>query len=312
MELQTTWIDRGHALDLGNANRRDGAVTMIAVSRGASVSITAPAATLWIVLRGSAELECKEGRFVLPAGEWISLERESCPLVYADGDGLILGLVLPSGCLASQQWMDAALFPGRGKLLAKAAAFRMWRRMAPFVRNEIRPDTASAHQSGQLLRFVAALQDGFNDMVHRCPGRSLRRKRQLFSRMQRARLHMEGHLGSATRISELAEMSNMSIWYFTKTFHAIYGFGPQGASARIRLAHAAELLLATHLSVSEVGAASGFENNCSFSRAFRAQFGSPPSLYRLNGGSGTDKSGKATGHVRPSVAAGGSVTWSGV
>ena len=31
----------------------------------------------------------------------------------------------------------------------------------------------------------------------------------------------------------------------------------------------------------QVGAACGFENNCSFSRAFRARYGMPPSLYRM-------------------------------
>jgi AraC family transcriptional regulator len=35
------------------------------------------------------------------------------------------------------------------------------------------------------------------------------------------------------------------------------------------------------LSVSEIGAVCGFENNCSFSRAFRERYGTPPSLYRL-------------------------------
>ena len=32
---------------------------------------------------------------------------------------------------------------------------------------------------------------------------------------------------------------------------------------------------------SEIGAVCGFENNCSFSRAFRERYGTPPSLYRL-------------------------------
>ena len=53
-------------------------------------------------------------------------------------------------------------------------------------------------------------------------------------------------------------------------------------AARLRLGRAARLLAETMLSVSEIGAVCGFENNCSFSRAFRERYGTPPSLYRLN------------------------------
>ena len=105
--------------------------------------------------------------------------------------------------------------------------------------------------------------------------------------MQRAHLFLEGNLERAVRVSELAALCNVSIWYFTKTFHALYGEGPQAAAARLRLQHETTLLSDTRLSVSEVGAACGFENNCSFSRAFRARYGMPPSLYRMRDWSGT-------------------------
>ena len=101
--------------------------------------------------------------------------------------------------------------------------------------------------------------------------------------MQRARPCLEGNLDRQVRIPELAALSSASVRYSSKTFQALYGEGPQSLSTRFRLAQAARLLLRTPLSVSEVGVACGFENNCSFSRAFRAQFGAPPSLYRLHG-----------------------------
>jgi AraC family transcriptional regulator len=52
--------------------------------------------------------------------------------------------------------------------------------------------------------------------------------------------------------------------------------------SRIQVGAAAHLLQGTSLSVGEVGAVCGFENNCSFSRAFRERYGLPPSTYRLN------------------------------
>lgn len=286
METQTLWVDRGHALDLGATAGREESPALIVMGRGGSVAVAIPSATLWVVLRGSVEIDCREGRFSLRTGDWLSLERESRPLAYAGSHGLAVGIAMHGGIqVQSQQTNFAALFPGRGTLPVRMRAnvLGLWRRSAPFVRNEQRTCLLHRYQSGQLQRFSAALQQDYRGLVDRCPGRSLRRKRQVFARMQRACLHIDGNLDRVVRISELAELANMSIWYFTKTFHSLYGQSPQAASTRMRLAHAAHLLLGTRWSVSEVGVAAGFENNCSFSRAFRAQFGMPPSLYRLSG-----------------------------
>ena len=286
MEMQVSWADRAHPLEVGAVVGRDEPSALLVVSRGASMAFSSPAATCWLVLRGEAETECREGHFRLGAGDWLALERESRPTLYAGTGAVVVGIALSATMqLQLQQSAQAAVFPGRGRLPARSRAMmaRLWRRSAAFARNESRGCEADRRQLGQILRSLAGLQQEFRGMVDRCPGRSLRRKRQVFARMQRARLYLEGNVARAVRIPELAELSSMSVWYFTKTFHALYGEGPQAASTRIRLRHAGELLLQTRWSVSEVGAACGFENNCSFSRAFRAQYGMPPSLYRFDG-----------------------------
>ena len=284
MDMQVVWADRGCPLDLEPGTGRDELPALVALSRGGSLAVSAPSASLWLVLRGEAEIECREGRFALASGQWLLLERDACPAVYAGMQALVVGVALGGDMQAQlHQSAQVAVFPGRGEVGAgvRATVFGLWRRCAAFARNESRLRDVDRQAFGQVLRLLAGLQQGYRGLVDRCPGRSLRRKRQVFSRMQRARLYLEGNLGRAVRITELAELSNVSVWYFTKTFHALYGEGPQAASARLRLQHASTLLRQTRQSVSEVGAACGFENNCSFSRAFRAQFGVPPSLYRL-------------------------------
>src|SRR5690606_25925230 len=82
------------------------------------------------------------------------------------------------------------------------------------------------------------------------------------------------------RISELAELTSFSSWYFSKTFHALYGESPQAASARMRLERAADLLDNSQMMIGEVAAASGFDNCCSFARAFRARYGVSATSYR--------------------------------
>lgn len=301
MEMQTYWSDRGGAMELEPACSSGEIPALLVVSRGGSLAVTAAVATVWLVLRGRAELECREGRFALERGQWLSLERGTRPALCAGSDALVVGIALTERMQAQPlTGTPVTLYPGLGRCGrgTRGAALELLRRCAPFARNEVRRVPVERHPFGQLLRLFAAQQAYCRDLVDRCPGRSQRRKRQVFMRMQRAWLYLAGHLERGVRIPELAAMSNVSVWYFTKTFHALYGEGPQATSARMRLAHAAELLRKTRMSVSEVGEACGFENNCSFSRAFRAQFGTPPSLHRLNGERVSTEPANATGSRR--------------
>ena len=282
MQLHTIWSDRGGMHAAGGTGPGDDDATLVVASRGASVAVVDAAASAWLVLRGSAALACREGRFNLARGQWIVLERDARPLLQAGTDGLVVGIALPAR-LQSLAAADGGLFTGLGQMApgTRGDALRAWRRCAPFARNAGRRQEVARLQLEPLLRLLAVQQAGFRELVERCPGRSLRRRRQVFARMQRAWMHMAGNLDRPMRIPELAGLGSVSVWYFTKTFQALYGEGPQAASSRLRLAHAARLLRGTRLSVSEAGAACGFENNCSFSRAFRARFGVPPSRYRV-------------------------------
>jgi AraC family transcriptional regulator len=131
-----------------------------------------------------------------------------------------------------------------------------------------------------LLLQLSLLQRELASRLGRCPGRSQTRKRQVFGRLQRARLFLEGHRDRVVTLTELAELASFSNWYLSKTFHSIYDECPQVASQRMRLEHACELLAETTLVIGEVGVACGFDNACSFSRAFRAYTGETASEYR--------------------------------
>lgn len=281
---------------------------LIALSRAASTSVTAPLVSFWIVLRGTADIEAREGRFHLRTGDWIALERDSRPSIDCDRSALVIGLVQSSTLQASlQQSMRFNLHIGRGRVAGRELRryLRLWWESGHFPRNKRSHAEVEVKQMARLLRHVDATQAGLSELVDQCPGRSLRRKRQVFGRMQRALLYLEGNTDRPVRISELAELSNVSIWYFTKTFHALYGEGPQATASRFRLQHACDLLSSTRLSVSEVGAACGFENNCSFSRAFRARFGAPPSAYRTSRGTLAPDSANSCDMLGKAVAAAG-------
>ena len=238
------------------------------------------AAVAWCVLRGRVLVQSREGAFELGPRDWIALDRDSAPTAWLGAGSLVFGVGIDH---ALQRALQASIdqpvvFPARGRMLrgARARALRLWRArstMATPAVGEVAPDP--------LRGFLASLQSDLVADAGRCPGHSQRRKRQVLARIQRARLYLEGHAGGGLRVAELAQRCNFSPWYFTKIFHALYGTGPQQFAAQLRLAHACRLLSATRLPVTEISAACGFDNPCSFSRAFRAGHGMTASEYRL-------------------------------
>ena len=235
--------------------------------------------SVWFQLRGRTRLNAREGQFNLGPGEWLALERDSAPDLQADAHGATLGVVLPGDAAGRAR---AELLPGRGRMTPRdlRIALRLWRNAqrlsAPTARDPLQAQRALQ----SLLTHLVAQQRSMETAIARCPGRSIRRKRQVFGRMQRARLFLEGNRHRVVRLTELAELTSFSSWYLSKTFHCIYDESPQAASVRLRLERACELLAQSDCAIGEVGAACGFDNSCSFARAFRARFRLTATAYR--------------------------------
>ncbi len=276
---QKRWADRGQLLKIDPREGQE-ANPCVGASRLGSVLVSADVLTVWVQLRGSAWLDAREGRFRLRAGQWIVLERESHPLIQMDRSGLGIGVVLDGGLQAGlARFAGCHLFAGRAELdyPQRQMLLRLWRQ-AQLGCQPAKQSPAAALRP--LMITLANLQGDLETLMLRCPGRSNARKRQVFARMQRARLFMEGNCDRIIRITELAELTSFSSWYFSRTYFQLYGESPQAACARLRLEHAAGLLRETEMMVGEVAAASGFDNCCSFARAFRARYGVSASHYR--------------------------------
>jgi len=272
---QVAWVDRGQSVSFEKQPEDGPRPNCVGVARLGSLQTSGTVFTVWMQLRGSAWVESREGRFRLRQREWIAFEKDSRPLIQASRDGLCIGVALDADALRTLgDLADSGLYAGHG-LMGRAearTALHLWR--------EAQARASGSHVLRPLLLHVASLQRDYSEGVQRCPGRSRLRKRQVFGRMQRARMYLEGNSHRVVRIGELAELTNFSSWYLSKTFQSLYEESPQSLSARLRLERAAMLLRDTDMMISEVAAASGFDNCCSFARAFRARFGVPASRYR--------------------------------
>jgi AraC family transcriptional regulator len=249
----------------------------------------AAGATVWLQLRGVTRVAAREGVFELRRGDWLVLDRDSCPELQADRNALTLGLTLAP--LAVSERRRSELLPGLGwmPVADRRIAMRLWRNGAgqegagqgrePASPHD-RPQDDRAHAIQAAVAHLSGLQGRLDPAIARCPGRSVARKRQVFARLQRARLFLQGHCDRVVRLGELAALTSFSSWYLSKTFHAIYRESPQSASVRLRLERACALLVGSDRAIGEVGVACGFDNSCSFARAFRARYGLTASDYR--------------------------------
>ncbi len=276
--MQTiNWVDRGQNLTIDT----EGDITRgcIGVSRMSSIQVGCGAFTLWLQVRGNSRVASSEGRFHLHAGHWIVLDRHSQPRLQADRHAICIGVALHGTALELLNADACRLYPGCGAMARYdlQIAVRLWRQL---VRGPAHDRAGGDAALRALLRHVVHLQRPMGLQEDRCPGRSLHRKRHVLGRLCRAHLTLQGNVDRVVSIGELAELSSLSYWYFSKAYQGVFGESPQAAGVRLRMEHAAALLLDSDLIVGEVGAACGFESGCSFARAFRAHFGVTASAYR--------------------------------
>jgi AraC family transcriptional regulator len=100
--------------------------------------------------------------------------------------------------------------------------------------------------------------------------------------IQRAVSYIETHFDSKLTIQELARVSNLSLFHFTRLFSRVIGLTPHEYIVNCRVRFAERLLRShqTECSIADVAAESGFADQAHFSRQFRRIFGKAPSVYR--------------------------------
>lgn len=246
----------------------------VSLSGLATLRRQVPATCFWIQLRGVTEIHATEGRFALRHGSWITFDPESLVELQAMHHGLTVGLVIPR----QYPLPEGGLLPGAGQARIPdiRVALDLWRHQAAA------PDLPDARQRAlrPLLLHLQHLQASLHDLVDRCPGRTLARKRQVMARMQRVRMFMEGNTHRNVRLAELAEVSRFSEWWVSKTYRAIYGETIQESSLRLRMQRARKLLETSSMSIAELGEACGFNDPCSFARLFKRRHGLTASNWR--------------------------------
>jgi len=88
------------------------------------------------------------------------------------------------------------------------------------------------------------------------------------------------HLSDSITVQDMAKRANLSTSRFSKLFRKNFGMPPYQYLLHLRLKHAEELLLTSHLKLYQIADYCGFANEQHFSKAYRQKFGISPGSVR--------------------------------
>jgi len=98
--------------------------------------------------------------------------------------------------------------------------------------------------------------------------------------MLRAKGEIETRYRENLSPTKIAEVANMSLGHFHRTFKSKFKVTPMGYQRELRVDEARSLLLSTNLLVKEVAARVGFSDVFYFSRSFKRMIGMSPTEFR--------------------------------
>jgi AraC-like DNA-binding protein/effector-binding domain-containing protein len=111
----------------------------------------------------------------------------------------------------------------------------------------------------------------------------IRSPRRSLKKMQPVLAYAAGHLDEDISLAALSRQTGLSAFHLQRVFSATIGETPKQLTSRLRLEHAATLLLTNDDSILDVALSCGFQSHEVFIRAFRRRFGIIPSAYRARG-----------------------------
>lgn len=107
---------------------------------------------------------------------------------------------------------------------------------------------------------------------------SLHNLTRKLTHLRQAAAHIDQHLQEDLRLEDLAEVAHMSPFHFERVFAEYAGETPVARARRLRLAAAKQRIETGQItSLLELAFDTGYNSAEAFSRAFKSQFGVPPS-----------------------------------
>lgn len=267
--IHTRCLNRGIALSM--TIQDDACLHLIYGEGGGCIlEITGTAVGVWIPLRGSLQVHCSGLNRPVHTGDVLVTGIDDDAKAVGHANGRWLAVI---GGRRAWSWIQTDISESRTQLLPDLQKAGRELRRAAIATVRATSPLELENKTRALADDVASLQAPLRKAIARCPGRTLARKRQVFLRLQRVRNFIGACCNRDLDNETLARMANLSPHYFLRTFSAVYSETPHSYLVNQRLERARRLLVSSDLAITEIALASGFENRCVFSRAYRKHFG---------------------------------------
>lgn len=102
-------------------------------------------------------------------------------------------------------------------------------------------------------------------------------------RIEKVITFIEKSLEKSISLSDLSNVSCFSNFHFHRIFSSFTGESPHEYINRLRLEKAANILIKSKTSITELGFICGFCSTANFSRSFKKKYGITPSVFRKSG-----------------------------
>jgi AraC family transcriptional regulator len=129
--------------------------------------------------------------------------------------------------------------------------------------------------SKRLLLFY----DQIREQIDRVPAVKASTREELFRRLERGREFIHGHADGPLSLDAVAKTACLSPYHFHRVFTQVFEKTPHAYVTQVRLARA-HSLICSGMPVTQACVDVGFSSTTSFTRLFRAQYGTVPSKIR--------------------------------
>lgn len=242
---------------------------------------------------GEAAIECDSAPIQACAGDLIVINSNQLHFGRCGSEELKYSVIIADPSLLHGAYEDAA----ETKYIAPIQQNRL------LLRNHIRGDRPISDCVLNILRelerkefgYELAIKAGLYTLLTQLlrghvatvlsPHEQAKRS-QTLKRFAPVLRHIDAHYNEPITVDMLAELAGLSRFHFSRLFKELTGRTVLDYTNAVRLERADYMLRNTPLTVSEIAAATGFNDIYYFSRSFKKHKSVPPSAARGNHGSG--------------------------
>lgn len=242
--------------------------------------------TLWVCLRGSFNIDTRDGPFLLTSRTYLTLPCDYRANVLPGHDGVGLLVAVPPSAFGRVLF---ALQPRRGlqrmpyAVRSRAPASLVAKTLECLRKADGWESQWRTFQAIQLMHAALAAQADVARWLARAPGRTEKHRRIALQRLLHARNRILNAPFDEHDMDSLARAARYSKSHFIKTFRDVFDETPGALHMSARIEMAKSLIARSGMSIGEIAADLGYGSRCSFSRSFKTHTGLNATHFRKQG-----------------------------